>query len=53
MTVPVWPKGFGSNASSSQVFILFKCLALAVVTFVTLKWALQHKIWISFKCNKR
>ena len=38
MTVPVWPKGFGSNASSSQ-FLYYLCLALAIVTFITLKWA--------------
>ncbi len=38
MTVPVWPKGFGSNESSSQ-FLYYLCLALAIVTFITLKWA--------------
>ena len=52
MTVPVWPKGFGNNASSSQ-FLYYLSFALAVVTFITLKVGLQHKIWISFKCNKR
>jgi branched-chain amino acid transport system permease protein len=38
MTVPVWPKGFGSNESSSQ-FLYYLSFILAVVTFITLKWA--------------
>ena len=38
MTVPVWPKGFGTNASSSQ-FMYYLSFGLAVVTFITLKWA--------------
>ncbi|MDA9957053.1 thermonuclease family protein [Candidatus Pelagibacter sp.] len=38
MTVPVWPKGFGSNELSSQ-FLYYLSFALAVVTFITLKWA--------------
>ena len=38
MTVPVWPKDLGSNASSSQ-FMYYLSFGLAVVTFITLKWA--------------
>jgi len=38
MTVPVWPKGFGSNESSSQ-FLYYLSFALAVATFIFLKWA--------------
>ena len=36
MTVPVWPKGFGSNESSSQ-FLYYLSFTLAVVTFIYFK----------------
>ena len=38
MTVPVWPKGFGSNELSSQ-FLYYLSFSLAVITFAFLKWA--------------
>ena len=53
MTVPVWPKEFGSNAVIISVFILFKSLLLASYNFYFFKMGLQHKIWFSFKCNQR
>ena len=35
MTVPVWPKGFGSNASSSQ-FLYYLSFALSSCNFCLL-----------------
>ena len=52
MTVPVWPKGFGTNESSSQ-FLYYLSFALACCNFCYFKVGVQYKIWISFKCNKR
>ncbi|MDA9091889.1 branched-chain amino acid ABC transporter permease, partial [Pelagibacteraceae bacterium] len=38
MTVPVWPKDFGSNELSSE-FFYYLSFGLAVVTFAVLRWA--------------
>ena len=53
MTVPVWPKGFGSNELSSQ-FLYYLSFILAVVTFITLKWAYSTRFGLvlnAFKTN--
>ena len=42
MTVPVWPKGFGTNELSSQ-FLYYLSFALVVITFIFLKWAYSTK----------